>query len=402
MMANVNMKVNVTSLSYGIIASLLLLISNFFAFLFIAFNLKKVPLFFIAIFFSVLAYFFVPPESYDLYRHQQFYDQFRYKSSVEVFAYTRDLYLIFSTALGNYLNLSSGFLSFISCFILYYYPLKIVNIERHKFYLNKYQIYTYVLLCVFLFPVIFYSGIRFPVGLSIFIYGLYCSSHGRYKIAYIYMLLAALCHMSFWVVFIFFLVAKTLGGMPFQNRLGWGGVIFLFFVLGVNVKLIVNSITPLFDVINSYFGYKFIVYETYLSGGEYGFDATEGKSPLFVFSHYIHQTLFLLLCTLYVSSLKKWTPISFLTLTMICLCMVGINLQTVFERYSYVVIFSILISNISNRLFMKGNALLNAIVGVLCLVALLTTFTSFVMHSSYLLASYTKFYQISVLGMMIE
>ncbi|HGU1879963.1 TPA: O112ab family O-antigen polymerase, partial [Escherichia coli] len=67
---------------------------------------------------SVLAYNFIPPETYDLYRHYENYQNFLNNNEV---SFIRDFFLYFLFTVGRFFDLNNGFIAFVSCYILYFY-----------------------------------------------------------------------------------------------------------------------------------------------------------------------------------------------------------------------------------------------------------------------------------------
>lgn len=72
---------------------------------------------------SILAYYFSPPSTYDLFRHYENYQIFI--STGEV-SFIRDYYLLALFSIGALFSLKANFIAFISCFILYYLWYKIL------------------------------------------------------------------------------------------------------------------------------------------------------------------------------------------------------------------------------------------------------------------------------------
>lgn len=360
---------------------------------------EKTNILIITLFFSVLAYYFIPPVEYDLYRRYIFYNEFKHFN----LSGSKDIFLIGATYIGNKLGFRANFLAFISAFIFYYYLVKIgmKTLERKKISDMKYRLY--LLIYILSMPLILYTGIRFPTGLILFMYGLYSYFYINKKRSYFYMILAGLSHFSFWILIGLFMI-YDLFLKKIKSSNFWFFLTIVSLILGLNIESIIIFITLIINEVNKIFGREFFDVSAYILG-EWGLDRMKNFSLL---SKVIFNTRLILIEMLFFFNaficlkrkVLKLDETFTLYITSICLLMTKI--QTPFERYSKIPILFILIINTEKSFLEKRINKTNVV--MFSLIILIFFNFSYELKLNYIayIESYKEIWKISGLKMIIE
>ncbi|WP_273802117.1 hypothetical protein [Proteus vulgaris] len=320
---------------------------------------KSTPLF-TAIFFSLISYYFIPPEEFDLYRHYESFEYFLLNS--EPLHKLKDLYLLSLFNISEYLNIKKEFLYAISV-IIYYYIITSVFISLLK--TNNINDKKLILILSFLYlfsnTLVEISGLRFTTGLAfsiLFLHKYFIVKNKKISI-YTYMLLAILSHFSLIIIPITILIYKLFYKLFFDKKFS---IFLLFFTLLLGLFFINDLISILIINIEDITG-LYIGAEAYTNGAwgvnrldiqkynSTGFFVEKSKLYITILISLIISILLIFSKENYLNSLSKYlillTSISFL-LT---------NFDTIYFRYqSLLTIITLMIITTNKINYKKLNS----------------------------------------------
>lgn len=320
---------------------------------------KSTPLF-TAIFFSLISYYFIPPEEFDLYRHYESFEYFLLNS--EPLHKLKDLYLLSLFNISEYLNIKKEFLYAISV-IIYYYIITSVLISLLK--TNNINDKKLILILSFLYlfsnTLVEISGLRFTTGLAfsiLFLHKYFIVKNKKISI-YTYMLLAILSHFSLIIIPITILIYKLFYKLFFDKKFS---IFLLFFTLLLGLFFINDLISILIINIEDITG-LYIGAEAYTNGAwgvnrldiqkynSTGFFVEKSKLYITILISLIISILLIFSKENYLNSLSKYlillTSISFL-LT---------NFDTIYFRYqSLLTIITLMIITTNKINYKKLNS----------------------------------------------
>lgn len=320
---------------------------------------KSTPLF-TAIFFSLISYYFIPPEEFDLYRHYESFEYFSLNS--EPLHKLKDLYLLSLFNIGEYLNIKKEFL-YATSVIIYYYIITSVLISLLK--INNIRDKKLILILSFLYlfsnTLVEISGLRFTTGLAfsiLFLHKYFIVKNKKISI-YIYMLLAILSHFSLIIIPITILIYKLFYKLFFDKKFS---IFLLFFTLLLGLFFINDLISILIINVEDITG-LYIGAEAYTNGAwgvnrldiqkynSTGFFVEKSKLYITILISLIISILLIFSKENYLNSLSKYlillTSISFL-LT---------NFDTIYFRYqSLLTIITLMIITTNKINYKKLNS----------------------------------------------
>ncbi|RUA09357.1 MAG: hypothetical protein DSY38_00740 [Fusobacteria bacterium] len=351
---------------------LLLGIHPFLALPYMFKNLKKrreYQIITFSLFFAILGYFFVPPKNYDLYQRFEYYTKY----TPSMFMKYNDFYLGALTVIGRTLGLKENILGFVSAFILYYYLLKIgYETTARKIKSNKKYV-IYMIIYALSVPLVFFNGVRFPVGYILYVYGIYSYYYkNERKKAYIYMTLGALAHYSIYLFIFLFLIFEFIFS-KIKDPYIWKGLVLLGFVIGSSPGIMTSIIVGLGNFINFAIGHEVFSVTDYVTGdwgtGQYAhMDFIEVSKQIIML--YSFKLVFLLHSLLR----KPETSLYKYTIFLSAVTLLVAPFFTLFERLSKILIILILVLN-TNESFLekkvqKTNVILSAMIFLFTFVIL--------------------------------
>lgn len=320
---------------------------------------KSTPLF-TAIFFSLISYYFIPPEEFDLYRHYESFEYFLLNS--EPLHKLKDLYLLSLFNISEYLNIKKEFL-YATSVIIYYYIITSVFISllRTNNINDKKLILILSFLYLFSNTPVEISGLRFTTGLAfsiLFLHKYFIVKNKKISI-YTYMLLAILSHFSLIIIPITILIYKLFYKLFFDKKFS---IFLLFFTLLLGLFFINDLISILIINIEDITG-LYIGAEAYTNGAwgvnrldiqkynSTGFFVEKSKLYITILISLIISILLIFSKENYLNSLSKYlillTSISFL-LT---------NFDTIYFRYqSLLTIITLMIITTNKINYKKLNS----------------------------------------------
>ncbi len=156
---------------------------------------KKSVAFYLAIFFSIIAYYYTAFNEYsDVYRYINYPEA--------VLRNSKDIYVKYILGYLIKNKYSINFLIMISAFLMYYYFFKSFEIAINKMEYSgkKYLYYYFLFYCIL--PSFGYTGIRFYPATAIFTYSIVLKIFYRDKRYYFFAFLATLVHIFYFLPFI--------------------------------------------------------------------------------------------------------------------------------------------------------------------------------------------------------
>ena len=208
---------NIQKARLDILNCLFYILSPILSFPLIFFSLikrTKGSAFLFSLFAGYISYMYVPPYIYDKARHIEFYNDSKYFTLSEFFAYNFQhqpdflfrLLIYIGSVFGIKVHFVFFFITFISIFLImkvFFDVIKSYNISA------KYSTLI-VLLSIFSFSYInIFSGMRYFLALSFLFCGIYYAYIKNIKSYYVYLFLACITHYSLFF-FVFILLAMPL------------------------------------------------------------------------------------------------------------------------------------------------------------------------------------------------
>lgn len=304
---------------------------------------RKESVFLIALFISVLGFYFRPIGG-DLFRY---YNAFNSVDSINFFFLnTRDLYAKFLVSFIYEAGLSKYTLGLISAFITYYFSLKAFFIELKEKKIKKWYFLFFIIFFLHI-PVTGYTGVRFYPAVSVFTYGIILYFNKEKK-GFVYLLLSMLIHFSMSIpvfLLIFYIILKRRFTVSFLKKLA---LISLVLGLVLNENIILN-ITQILNQV--FFGKEF--FSLSYIGGEWGVEYVQKFNTIGYIDFFIQLTLKKLTLVFYLLTLDEKDKRVKYILLLVILTLVLQNFKTPFERYFYIVFPLIIISNIKSHILKK-------------------------------------------------
>jgi hypothetical protein len=273
--------------------------------------------------------------------------------------------------IGRALGLKANILGFVSSFILYYYLLKIgyETATRKKIHEKEYVIYMF--LFALNLPLVFFNGVRYPVGMILYVYGIYSFYYkNQVKQGIIYMLMGLYAHFSI-LLFIGIFIIFEFGLRKIKDPLFWKGLVVLGFVLGSNSQIMGAIILGITNGINNILGSEVFSVETYVMG-KWGADRFSNVSPIEAYKQMIIMYLIKAVLILHGISRKADTSLYKFSVLISAIALFMGPFFTPFERFSKVAIILILVLNTNNDFLKKElnntNAILAPLVGLITFV----------------------------------
>ncbi|ENP0106676.1 O112ab family O-antigen polymerase [Escherichia coli] len=286
---------------------------------------------------SVLAYNFIPPETYDLYRHYENYQNFLNNNEV---SFIRDFFLYFLFTVGRFFDLNNGFIAFVSCYILYFYWLKILYIN-FDYKAKKKNSPLYFLIFFITPPLVIYTGVRFSTGLILTLYGIVNWIQLRnVKLGIVYIICGLTAHFSMALIALIFIFTSYFNNIFSNKYLRVGFVFSALLVISFNEQL-VRFLTTVIEFINQLFDWNFISIDTYITG-KWGLERAQelnstGQLVLGI-RNYGMLFLILLFCPLISFNKNKYTNFYYV---MCAVTILVFPFTAVFDRYGTFLIFFI-------------------------------------------------------------
>jgi hypothetical protein len=316
-----------------------------------------------SLFFAILGYFFIPPEVYDLHQRYLYYTTY----TPSMFSEYNDYFLGIITVIGRFLGLKPNILGFISAFILYYYLLKIgYETTARKITTNKKYV-IYMVIYALSVPLVFFNGVRFPVGVILYIYGIYSYYYkNERKKAYIYMILGALSHFTVYI-FIFIFILFEFVFSKIKAPMIWKAAIIIAFILGSSSGIMTKIILGLADTANMIAGHEIFSVATYVTG-EWGAGRYDQVSAIEAYKGMITVLLMKIMFLLHSLLRKSDTPLYKFTLFLSIITLFVAPFATLFDRLGKILIMFILVLNTNNRFLEKERNKTNLILSVMLLL----------------------------------
>ncbi|HEM7526760.1 TPA: hypothetical protein U2J52_002995 [Providencia rettgeri] len=287
------------------------------------------------LFLSILAYFFIPPIEYDLYRHYENYQVFIYFERVD---FIKDYSLLFLFYIGKLFNLAPAFLPFISCFVMYYIwyngLFKRISSSHNNFLFPVFFILFFISI-----PLVLFTGIRFALGLAFVMQSLFFRDQGKQKLAYIFLLLAILTHFSLIVIALIIIANPIIAKLNYSIRSI--AIIAITFSIPFQEEISFLIIESIQWVNNKLFGWEAISTETYITG-KWGVNSSNRLNEIGKLVQQI-QTIGLLSIMILYHFLfakyieKKSNLFNNVTFASIILCIITFNYYAIFDRYGIIV-----------------------------------------------------------------
>jgi len=222
-------------------------------------------------------------------------------------------------------------------------------------------------------PLVFFNGVRFPVGYILYVYGIYSYYYkNERKKAYIYMTLGALAHYSIYLFIFLFLIFEFIFS-KIKDPYIWKGLVLLGFVIGSSPGIMTSIIVGLGNFINFAIGHEVFSVTDYVTGdwgtGQYAhMDFIEVSKQIIML--YSFKLVFLLHSLLR----KPETSLYKYTIFLSAVTLLVAPFFTLFERLSKILIILILVLN-TNESFLekkvqKTNVILSAMIFLFTFVIL--------------------------------
>jgi len=351
----------------------------------------------IALFFAILGYFYSPPLN-DLTRLMDAYEVFDAKNISPYML--RDYFLPALFIIGHVFDLNAHFLGFTAAFILYYFLAKMAIYVLEKEQITGKSYYIYLILYFSFIPFSYYSGIRFTTALSLFLYGIFLYYYKNKKQGYLYLALAPFAHYTLWIgVFIFLLYNLVI--KKIKTKYFWMLLPFLSFVIGQFPDLFLARILEFADSI-SFLAENQINVKGYFVG-HWGVAYLSNATLIGMLVYKTRIFIIISIIMLYVmynysskNSLVKFTI--FISSFVLLLP----EFRTLFDRFSYISLFFILITSTNKSFLIQNSNKVNNIMFLFILFVAYNIFFTIKEMWSVFLSSYGEFYRISGFNMLID
>ncbi|MBE4088673.1 hypothetical protein HJ107_17780 [Vibrio parahaemolyticus] len=221
--------------------------------------------------FSVFAFYFNPPVEYDLYRHFEAYRQYLAGGVVE---HIKDFYLLLLFYVGDFFKLPPNFMPLVSCYLLYYYLMKIarkINIRNNLSYNKSLLTVIFMLSAI---PIVSYTGIRYSTGMILGLYGLYQYLTDKKVSGLLHIILGTTAHFSIVIPLLLLIFFEAQFYVKKIVRFLFPFLFLFALSIAFNPSVIVYVLTEVSNGINSFFGSNFIPIANYVSGS-YGMERQE-------------------------------------------------------------------------------------------------------------------------------
>lgn len=350
---------------------------------------------FIPLTLSVFAFYFIPPIEYDLYRHFEAYNQYLNRGVVE---HVKDFYLLSLFYVGNFFKFPANFMPLVSCYILYFYLMKIakkINVRNDFGYNKSLLIVIFMLSSI---PIVSYTGIRYSTGMILGLYGLYQYLTNKRSSGLIHILIGMTAHFSIVIPFLILILVEV-------QKLARGLVKkifpFLFIcslMIALNSELIITIITEASNFINSFFGTNFIPIENYVSGS-YGLGRQDSFNLIGLIIFSINKWGVMIIIAWSVLLLKtKDDKFSQYLCYLSVFCLLVSPFGTLFGRFGHFTVVLIAIRLLDKDLRSELQSKL-----LVCFIAIIFVFGRIIEVSNNLsvfVDSYSSIYKVSFMGVL--
>lgn len=305
-------------------------------------NKEKNYIIFIPLFLSILAFNFVPPYEYDLYRHFEVYNNIKLGNNSTHY----DLFLNSLFQLGVFFNLHSGYIPFFSCFIIYYSISYVFYDMYRDVRLSSVKYLTLYFVFIISVPIILYTGVRFSTGIAFFILGVYLLSKGKVTKGSVLLILSSICHFSMIMVILVYLVSILISKfkIKYTHKVLY---MLLCMLLSFNNDIVLSLIIYIINLFNELVGINIDI-NTYVLG-RYGAERSSSfnSTGLIIYNLSVYLKLVLILI-FYFSFIKLNDRLSIFNMILSGVCVILIPYATLYGRYSQILVIMLLISIMSS------------------------------------------------------
>ena len=298
----------------------------------------KSIMYMLPLFFAIISVSLIPPYNYDLFRINHNYTNYLLYNE---FQYVRDLYLYSLFFVGKWIGLNPGFLTFISCYLIYFSSLKLLFSNKNLFKFKNIEYFALVLIILLSVSVIQYTGIRFSSALAFLLLSCHYHFNNRNKKAILFLLLSIITHISIVILLPMLFLSSRLKN---KKKARYKQLIFLLimFVLGFFSNIITDALIYIVNMVNNILGWSFISISTYISG-EWGVDRNSALNS----TGQMVSNLNVYMTCMFMFSILFITPRN-IKLFNIYVVLAGFTFllqqySTIFDRYSQVCIIYIIV-----------------------------------------------------------
>lgn len=290
-------------------------------------------LYYLAFFMSLLAYLWTP--SGDLYRLYEEYERIKTMSfgevlEISVFDYVANILMFLLSKTG----LNFEWYRLLQCFICYSLIFSVIKdiVDNNK-YANDPNVKFEIFLVFFglLQFGTFLTGSRFPFSTAMMIYGMYKVFYKNHNLSVFWMVLAGLCHYSFWPVLV-----MTLFCMIFKPTFPKHRVLLLI-VIFCSVSSILMLL--LIDYMN--FGDVLMAQLDNYTTGYFANGELADRSLKYLVLTQVTRLPFYLVIIYAITRIKEFSKCQ-LFVCLLLFSILLVNMNTAFGRYSYLTTISLL------------------------------------------------------------
>lgn len=305
-------------------------------------NNEKYKIFTISLLFGVLAFYFLPNDRMDLYRH---YEKFEILKSTGENYYYQDLGLYYFFELIIFIGADPRWIAFSSSFTFYFILLRIFDSINHPCPKSR-AVILFALL--FSFPILMTTGLRYTTSVAFLMYAVIFFDRNKITASFLFFL-ALIFHFSSIVLFAIYIIV-----LLFRFHISHNKKLLLFFVfsiLGVFLNNIVFIISDFLTIINNVVFGKIVFSPDYLTG-KWGVERDDALSAFGLLIYKIKEKLLFIVLMLNLFIKSDSSKLSNLIFILSCLCALFISFGTIYFRFGYVCLVFIIYSR--SYLFLIG------------------------------------------------